>query len=259
VSSKTSIRPATVRCCRLLTRWKFNNFRAILIILVTFSISLLLHQLSTLQNCPITPAGQPSDICFLTCIFGDDASKVDQPANVEYFVNNWCNVQFILVTNLSKLQSTGWTKKVIETTTSSKNYVVQSREAKFLSWKVFPSISRECAVVVYLDGYLKPKMSWHETSTQAYQKFTNLIQKTKNNYWGLAQVKQQYFNGLEMTTILQNLVKDHKDTIEHVNTTLHWFQQQNDYNKIMIYYLNKYFGTYVHTLLCGCILCVMSG
>jgi hypothetical protein len=209
------------------------------------------------KHCPSTTGiqkhPQQQDICFVTCIFGQNISEVDQPANVEWYVNHWCNVQFLLVTNLPTLPAQGWTKIVHQgrtlsnsnSTSRSRNFIMESREAKFLGWKVLPKVSEQCAAVVYMDGYLQPKRSWwwwwwSQQSTLA--KFHDVVDQVKHHPWGLSQVKQAYFNGLSTTTILQNLIRDRKDTIDHVNATLSWLKQQDDYEEVMTYYLNKYFA-----------------
>jgi hypothetical protein len=194
------------------------------------------------KNCP-----RQQDICFVTCIFGQKISEVDQPANVEWYIKHWCNVQFLLVTNLPNLPAQGWTKIVQEQTLSNaktfpNNFIVESRESKFLGWKVLPQVSEQCAAVIYMDGYLQPKRSWWSSSKSTLGKFDNVVDQVKHHPWGLSQVKQAYFNGLPTTTILQNLIRDRKDTIDHVNATLSWLQQQDDYQEIMPYYLNKYFA-----------------
>jgi hypothetical protein len=177
---------------------------------------------------------------------------------VQWYADHWCHVQFLLVTNLPTLSAPGWTRIVqtsIPTTTrpqttenekeisttaaeteTANSFIVQSREAKFLAWKVLPNVNKDCAAVVYMDGYLKPKFSlWPE-------KFEKVVEQVKHHPWGLSQVKQKYFNGLTMSTILHNLVRDGKDTTEHVNATYRWLTQQDDFQEIMTYYLNKYFG-----------------
>jgi hypothetical protein len=224
-----------------------------MIIVGISSVVLLPWQLSTLvpqQQWPGVPKTN-SDICFVTCIFGKNVFDVDQPANVEWYIKHWPNVQFIVVTNLEQLHTPGWTKVTqqqkqnpVSNSSYHENYIVQSREAKFLGWKVVPNLSKDCSIVIYVDGYLRPKVSWYETRTQALAKFQSLVSVTQTHDWGLSQVPQQFFNGLSMTTILNNLVRDHKDTIEHVNATLQWFHQQEDYEEVMTYYLNKYFGTF---------------
>ncbi|VEU33673.1 unnamed protein product [Pseudo-nitzschia multistriata] len=46
-----------------------------------------------------------------------------------------------------------------------------------------------------------------------------------------------------MTTLLKNLVRDRKDTKEHVAKTIEWFHSQvTNFEEIMPYYLNKYFA-----------------
>jgi hypothetical protein len=65
----------------------------------------------------------------------------------------------------------------------------------------------------------------------------------------LAQVKQPYFNGDTMENILNiSIVQMHKDTTEHVQDTLEWMRQHDDYQEVMTYYLNKYLGTYVQSV-----------
>jgi len=169
---------------------------------------------------------------------------VDQPANVEWYSKNWCNVQFLLVTNLPTLSSPGWDKRVFSST-SNDNYIVESRQAKFLAWKVLPGVAEQCQAVVYFDGYLKPKIRhrfWELSTTTTLTKFQTIVRQVQNHPWGLSQVKQKYFNGLSMTTILNNLVRDRKDTVEHVNATITWLKRQDDYEEVMTYYLNKYFA-----------------
>ncbi|KAG7350938.1 hypothetical protein IV203_010298 [Nitzschia inconspicua] len=189
------------------------------------------------------------DVCFVTCIFGKSVEEVDQPANVEWYLTHWCNVQFFLVTNLPTLPAEGWNKIVQPTSelhnNHSNDFIVKSREAKFLGWKVLPNVQEQCAAVVYMDGYLQPKRRsswWNPASTSTLIKFRNIVDQVQNHPWGLSQVKQAYFNGLPTTTILQNLVRDRKDTAEHVNSTLSWLQQQDDYQDVVTYYLNKYFA-----------------
>mmetsp|Transcript_45393 Transcript_45393/g.50883 ORF Transcript_45393/g.50883 Transcript_45393/m.50883 type:complete len:429 (+) Transcript_45393:29-1315(+) len=246
------------------------------------------------------------DICFITCIFGENVQDVDQPANVDWFNGHWCHVRFLLVTNLSDLPSPGWTKIVTPSSsnnvtvavvatdteasatasivnlnndgtilTTTKNNIVQSRHAKFVAWDVLPDIvPNNCAAVVYMDGYLTPvryTSLWSLLSSiisspfssfftffcwllgdddgqhRQYQvppplKFQNLIRQVRNHPWGLTQVKQTYFNGLPMTTLLRNLIRDRKDTTEHVEATLRWFHARPDFREITPYYLNKYFA-----------------
>jgi hypothetical protein len=188
---------------------------------------------------------KPQDICFVTCIFGKDLSEVDQPANVEWYTQHWCDVQFLLVTNLPTLPARGWNKTIMMNNNNDNetaNFIVQSREAKFLGWKVLPHLTKQCAAVVYMDGYLQPKKGqwWWQPSTLS--KFRAIADQVHHHPWGLSQVKQAYFNGLPTTTILQNLVKDRKDTVEHVNATMTWLQQQDNYQEVVTYYLNKYFA-----------------
>ena len=245
--------------------------------------------------------GGGDDICFVTCIFGDNIDVVDRPANVEWFDRYWCHTRFLLATNLPDLPAPGWTKIVananantnttavtvvaensnrnntVETTNTQKN-IVQSRHAKFLAWEALPLIvPKHCATVVYMDGYLAPvrytswwnllyslisKPPWspasplflgsfpwnHRNSNNQVpppRKFQALIQQVRQHPWGLSQVKQKYFDGLPMTTLLNNLVRDRKDTKEHVENTLEWFRSQTTtgkFQEIMPYYLNKYFG-----------------
>lgn len=219
------------------------------VLLALTSVWMFIHTRQKL--CPPNAQGleinknQPrQDICFITCIFGNQVSEVDQPANVEWYVRHWCHVQFLLVTNLPMLPAPGWSKIVQKGATSSSgaNFVVESREAKFLGWKVLPQVSKQCAAVVYMDGYLQPKRSWWFQTTPTLAKFQDIVQQVQRHPWGLSQVKQAYFNGLPITTILHNLARDRKDTIEHVNATLSWLQQQDDYQDTMTYYLNKYFA-----------------
>lgn len=246
------------------------------------------------------------DICFITCIFGENIHDVDRPANVDWFNDHWCHVRFLLVTNLPDLPSPGWTKIISPSSsnnvtvavvatdieeaaaavivvnlnndatilTTTKNNIVQSRHAKFLAWDVLPDIvPNHCAAVVYMDGYLTPVrytslrsllssiisaafssffslfyMLWGgDDGKQRHQvppplKFQNLIRQVRNHPWGLTQVKQKYFDGLPMTTLLRNLVRDRKDTAEHVEATLRWFHARADFREITPYYLNKYFA-----------------
>jgi hypothetical protein len=233
------------------------------------------------------------DICFVTCIFGDNIDVVDRPANVEWFDWYWCHTRFLLATNLPDLPAPGWTKIVANANTTAitvaeaggnttmdatQKHIVQSRHAKFLAWEALPLIvPKNCAAVVYMDGYLAPvrytswwsflsalvskppwspasplflgSFPWNRRSTNNQvpppPKFQALVQQVRNHPWGLSQVKQKYFDGLPMTTLLRNLVRDRKDTKEHVENTLRWFRSQNttgNFQEIMPYYLNKYFG-----------------
>jgi hypothetical protein len=193
------------------------------------------------------------DVCFVTCIFGDSVGQVDQPANVEWYRRHWCSARFDLVTNLPNLPAPGWNKHVSSnyTTTAAGQLqqqpysnIVQSREAKFLAWKVLPHVKESCRAVVYLDGYLTPKLG-------TWRKFRRIAQQVQGDSegWGLAQVKQPYFNGYTMENILNiSIVQMHKDTTEHVQDTLEWMRQQDDYQEVMTYYLNKYLGTYVQSV-----------
>lgn len=203
--------------------------------------------------CPASIGGENGHICFVTCIFGDSVEQVDHPANVEWFAEHWCDTQFMLVTNLPDLPSPGWTKIVQDIPStgasdsqlhSGNSHIVQSREAKFLAWKVLPV--QHCSAVFYMDGYLEPRFSWTPS------KFRAIVEQVQSHPWGLSQVQQKYFNGLNMSTILNNLVRDRKDTAEHVDVTLSWLREQDDYQEVMTYYLNKYFGKV--RALSGCLL-----
>lgn len=249
------------------------------------------------KHCPANAAPDRvesggEDICFLTCIFGDNIGDVDRPANVEWFDNYWCHTRFLLVTNLPGLPAPGWTKIVANTTKDSignniaqnqmtndvtqKQHIVRSRHAKFLAWEALPEIApKHCASVVYMDGYLIPvrytswwtllsalvgtppwspasplflgSFPWNRNNQiPPPAKFQTVVRQVKSHPWGLSQVKQKYFDGLPMTTLLNNLVRDRKDTREHVETTLEWFRTQTtDFQEIMPYYLNKYFGEWI--------------
>ena len=199
-----------------------------------------------LSSCPL----DERDICFVTSIFGDSIDQVDRPANVKGFLRRWCNVQFWLATNLPDLPAPGWTTFTM-TTPPNHSHIVQSRETKFLGWKVLQPQVQQCSVVIYLDGYLQPKPF-------TLRKFRRIAQQVQESYWGLSQVRQKHFNGLSMTTILRNLIRDGKDTSEHVQTTLDWFQQQPDHQEIITYYLNKYFGTFTTASFCVILLSVLS-
>mmetsp|Transcript_17485 Transcript_17485/g.38247 ORF Transcript_17485/g.38247 Transcript_17485/m.38247 type:complete len:437 (-) Transcript_17485:1257-2567(-) len=242
---------------------------------------------------------EDNDICFVTCIFGENVRDVDHPANVDWFKKHWCHTRFLLVTNLPDLPAPGWTKIVSQTATGgrdgyttntraaasdnnnqveiTKNHIIQSRHAKFLAWDVLTDITpKHCAAVVYTDGYLIPKrytnrrsflvsiffsspwspssplFGWlpripgvgkHRPQIPPPAKFQNIVRQVRSHPWGLSQVKQRYFDGLPMTTLLNNLVRDRKDTKEHVEKTLEWFRAQTtDFREIMPYYLNKYFA-----------------
>ena len=156
--------------------------------------------------------------------------------------------------------------------TKQQTNIVLSRHAKFLAWEALPGIvPANCAAVVYMDGYLAPirYQSWWalvwsifrypiwspasplflgsfwDTQVPPPQKFQNLVRQVQSHPWGLSQVKQKYFDGLSMTTLLNNLVRDRKDTKEHVENTLAWFRSQEEggnFREVMPYYLNKYFG-----------------
>lgn len=236
-------------------------------------------------SCPSsTKEGENDDICFITCIFGGNVRDVDHPANIEWFDKYWCHSRFLLVTNLEKLPAPGWTRIVSEvnsttttvSTSSTENHIVQSRHAKFLAWDVLKgNVPKDCAVVIYMDGYLIPKrftswrvalwngltsspwspasplFGWVPHIVGSYDppqippplKFQSIVKQVRNHPWGLSQVKQRYFDGLPMTTLLSNLVRDRKDTKEHVEKTLEWFRSQTtDFEEIIPYYLNKYFG-----------------
>jgi hypothetical protein len=247
--------------------------------------------------------GGGDDICFVTCIFGDNIDDVDRPADVEWFDRYWCHTRFLLATNLPDLPAPGWTKIVANANTTTtvvanntkaekaeesetggnntidatEKHIVQSRHAKFLAWEALPLIvPKHCAAVVYMDGYLAPvrytswwsllsalvsKPPWspasplflgsfpwtHKNNNQVPppRKFQAVVQQVRKHPWGLSQVKQKYFDGLPMTTLLHNLVRDRKDTKEHVENTLAWFRSQTttgNFQEIMPYYLNKYFG-----------------
>ena len=214
-----------------------------------------------------TRTDRTTDLCFVTCIFGDSIDIVDHPGNVEYFSNYWCNARFLLVTNLHNLPAPGWEKVILKTSTvpssggssssssvlskseetsNSNNMIIQSREAKFLGWKVLPV--QDCRAVVYMDGYLVPKTSTifdfdFNFGLYVPTKLQRIVDQVKSHPFGLSQVKQKYFNGLSIPTLLNNLVRDKKDTVEHVNATLQWMVSQDDYQPVMTYYLNKYFGT----------------
>lgn len=230
------------------------------------------------------PKKETKDICFLTCIFGDSVENVDWPANVKWFDTYWCHTQFLLVTNLADLPAPGWTKivsnstaatniPILDNATLTQQNIVLSRHAKFLAWEALPAlVPQNCAAVVYMDGYLAPIRfqswwmfvwalltnppwspasplfvgSWYKTQIPPPPKFQNLVRQVRYHNWGLSQVKQKYFDGLPMTTLLNNLVRDHKDTQEHVDSTLEWFRSQdsngNKFQEIIPYYLNKYFG-----------------
>eukprot|EP00536_Pseudo-nitzschia_multiseries_P001072 jgi/Psemu1/282774/fgenesh1_pg.13_\ len=142
---------------------------------------------------------------------------------------------------------------------------------------------KHCAAVVYMDGYLIPKRytSWrsvwvsllgsspwspssplfgwvprlfprlppdggqrqHQPQIPPPAKFQEIVRQVRTHPWGLSQVKQKYFDGLPMTTLLNNLVRDRKDTQENVQNTLKWFRSHTtDFSEIMPYYLNKYFA-----------------
>ena len=230
--------------------------------------------------------GAREDICFVTCIFGDNVGEVDRPANVEWFDRYWCYTRFLLVTNLPDLPAPGWKTIVANTTTTTatgsatatdavettQRHIVESRHAKFVAWDVLPETTERCSAVVYMDGYLTPVRytSWRSLLSAAVTappwspasplfpgslwgtsprvppppKFQSVVRQVRNHPWGLSQVKQKYFDGLPMTTLLRNLVRDRKDTEEHVEATLGWFRSQaaEDFDEIMPYYLNKYFG-----------------
>jgi hypothetical protein len=200
------------------------------------------------------------NICFVTCVFGDTVTQVDHPANVEWFAKHWCQTRFMLVTNLPTLPAPGWTKivqqaplgrSIVSSTDSDPNsnmkYIVQSREAKFLAWKVLPV--NDCGAVFYMDGYLKPRFSWTPS------KFKAIVDQVRSHPFGLSQVKQKHFNGLKISTILMNLVRDRKDTADHVNVTLSWLREQGDYQEVMTYYLNKYFGKVPICSFCSFVVC----
>jgi hypothetical protein len=176
------------------------------------------------------------DLCFVTSIFGDSVAEVDHPANVEWFADHWCNTQFWLVTNLEDLPAPGWTKLDVSTNPDifSLNNIVQSRYAKFLAWQVIPTIN-QCQTVIYMDGYLQPHY-------RALSKFRKVSKELQTSEWGLAQVLQPYFNGLTMEAILKQLTEAGKDTTENANATLEWMREQEDYQDVMPYYLNKYLG-----------------
>jgi len=156
---------------------------------------------------------------------------------------------------------------------ATQKHIVQSRHAKFLAWAVLPEIvPTHCTVVIYMDGYLTPlrfsswssllvallstppwspasPLFWGSAPWMTRQqippplKFQTVAKQVHDHPWGLSQVKQQYFDGLSMTTLLHNLVRDRKDTKQHVEKTLRWFRSQTtDFREIMPYYLNKFFG-----------------
>jgi hypothetical protein len=146
----------------------------------------------------------------------------------------------------------------------TKNNIIQSRHAKFLAWDVdvlSDIVPNHCAAIVYMDGYLMPvrytnwrslltsiiisyatPFSYHKIQIPPPLKFQNIIRQVQDHPYGLSQVKQKYFDGLPMTTLLRNLVRDRKDTTEHVETTLRWFHSRTDFHEITPYYLNKYFA-----------------
>ena len=179
------------------------------------------------------PTNNERDICFVTCIFGNSIEEVDHPANVKWFETRWCHTEFWLVTNLADLPAPGWTKILFDTDPRL-SHIVQSRHAKFLGWKVLQPQVQSCKAVIYMDGYLQPKAS--------LSRFQKIAKDVQTSHWGLAQVEQPYYRGSTMESILNQLVVDRKDTKEHVQGTLEWFQQQDDYQDVMTYYLNKYFG-----------------
>jgi len=179
------------------------------------------------------PTNNERDICFVTCIFGNSIEEVDHPANVQWFETRWCHTEFWLVTNLADLPAPGWTKILFDTDPRL-SHIVQSRHAKFLGWKVLQPQVQSCKAVIYMDGYLQPKAS--------LSRFQKIAKDVQTSHWGLAQVEQPYYRGSTMESILNQLVVDRKDTKEHVQGTLEWFQQQDDYQDVMTYYLNKYFA-----------------
>jgi len=255
-------------------------------------------------SCPASGETNPGDgdICFVTCIFGQNANDVDQPANVEWFDRHWCHARFLLVTNLPDLPAPGWTRIVspspaeteaaatprgrdlhaTNTTflfgrrktaiNTTRDHIVGSRHAKFLAWEALPGIVLDhCAAIVYMDGYLAPvrytsrasllvslvsSTPWSPASPLFVgslwgagpkipppPKFQAIVKQVREHPWGLSQVKQRYFDGLPMTTLLRNILRDRKDTKEHVERTLEWFRSQTtDFREIMPYYLNKYFA-----------------
>lgn len=189
------------------------------------------------------------DVCFVTSIFGNSVSEVDQPADVDWYQRHWCRARFDVVTNLPDLAAPGWTKHLFNSTPPY-HPIVQSRFPKFLAWKALPWTRTDCRMVVYMDGYLVPRQTFLDDYlpeilwTSTFQKFQSLADQVKKSEWGLAQMKQPYFSGMTMTSIFEKtIVESGKDTPEHAQATLTWMKQQEDYQEIIPYYLNKYLGT----------------
>jgi hypothetical protein len=171
-------------------------------------------------------------ICFVNSVFGTNSHKaMDQPQNVTSLQLENPDYRFYYFTNMEEIVTPGWTK-VIMKDLKYQRHITMSRYPKFLGWKYQP-IQNECGLVVYLDGYWKPR-------PLKTVKFRMLLRDLQVHKYGLFQVSHPFGNGLKAE--FERIVSGTKDTQEHVDLSLKWLEAQPDFDDNCTLYWNGVFG-----------------
>ena len=215
-------------------RVTITSLLTLLVVLVALNAvgSLVLLRSPSISNPTTTdtPAVvKPSQLCFITSVFGPPDVTTDRPPDV----SDWedvHDVSFFVFTNRPDLEAPGGWQLLLQPDLPYQRYITQSRWGKFLSWKD-PTIQQTCRVGFYMDGYVRP----NATSVESFRTLSDQILVR-----GLAQVKHPKLGGLKGE--LQRIVIHGKDNVEHVNRTIQWLHKQPDFSWNCTLYENTFFG-----------------
>ena len=196
---------------------------------------------------------QEKKVCFINSVYSPNpnSAAMDKVTNATVFSHE-PNYKFYYFTNLINLETPGWTKIL---TSSGKHqhlpdsenvihinhdkifnnitrHITMSRYPKFMSWK-YPFIRKHCGLVVYLDGYWSPQKG----KSIKYKWLMNDVHKHPSGLW---QVTHPFGNGIKAE--MDRIVSGTKDTQQHVDMALKWFERQEDFDDNCTLYWNGVFA-----------------
>ena len=177
-------------------------------------------------------------LCFVTSMFTDNATKSDPIVDVSEYDHN-PPFRYFFFTNIpengsleSELPTPGWERIVIPDF-PFKRMITQSRWPKFMGW-MHPGL-QECRVVVYSDAIVpprnKPLTSWKILAAKAISSPTGLYQREN------IIVRKR---NITIFGELDRIVQQGKDTKVNVERSKEWFEKQDGFSDEVKGYYNMF-------------------
>lgn len=169
------------------------------------------------------------EICFVTCIYGDNMNNTDRVVDVTELQSIAPSFRFFFFTNFPDLETPGWTK--IITALPYRRLITHSRYGKFQGWKD-PRVY-ECRYVYYVDAVVALR-----SETTIYRKLATYIESSKHGI-----IQQQHFKGREdLLQEFQEIVSNNKDLSSNVLASINWMKHRPNFPLNCTIYLNYAFG-----------------